>query len=411
MKKILILIVLVTTFISCESGQEETPVPNGPLISCEYFSNLKPTVLDYNEKGLNIGLTIEANMQTANVKSYSITYGVVGDLKKRTIESTQPLADNLNTILLDSLVCGLEYEIKATITTTDNTVCTSKLEYFTALKSFIPSPWCAAIFKNDTGYDRSFGVSINNKPYIIFQNNSFYSVEDESVLTQKSPFPLSGNTGVEYGIFTIGKYGYFKSSDSTDLYRYDSETNSWENLGTTNLYTYIKYFGGQVNDIGYLFDTRKSYRYDVSTNSFTQLSSYVEEEFINTFQTNLNIYAINKNFEIRRFNTSTGSWEYKATYPGNKSQSVVSFVINNKVYIGLAHNYHYPGHESFYDIYELNLDTNNWKQLASFPYAYDNAWGIGSVSTTNNSYIIYRNPFTAFSTFVWKFNPLEIIYK
>jgi hypothetical protein len=405
------MIMLATIFISCESSQEENPITDGPIISCEYFNNLKPAVLEYNLNGLNIGLTIEPNMQTATIKSYNIIYGVVGDSHKRTIESTKPLKDNLNSILLDSLVCGLEYEITATITSKDNIVCTSKPEYFNALKSFPPSPWCAASFKNDTGYDRSFGFSINNKPYVIFQNNSFYGIQDQSVLSQKASFPLSGNTGVEYAIFSIGKYAYFKSSNSVDLYRYDSDINSWENLGTTNLSTYIKYFGGQVNGIGYFFNTRNSYRYDVNTNSFALLSNYQEEEFINSFQTNSNIYAINKNFEIRKFNTSTGNWEYKATYPGKKSESVVSFVHNNKAYVGLAYNYHFPGNESFYDMYELNLETNNWKQLASFPYKFKNSWGIGSASTTNNSYIIYRNPLTSFTTMVWKFNPLEIIYK
>ncbi|PIF33380.1 hypothetical protein CLU81_3989 [Flavobacterium sp. 9] len=404
------MILLLTTFASCENSKDENPVPKGPQITCEYFGNLKPSILDYNANGLNIGIKIDADMQIDNVKSYEITYGVIGNDKKRTIQSLKPFSNNLNTIIADSLVCGLEYEITASFSTSNST-CLSTTEYFTSQKSYPASPWCAGIFKASTGYDRSAGITINNKPFIIFGNNSFYGIENQSVLSSKLPFPLHGNSGTDYAIFAIGKYGYFKSDDSANLYRYDSDTDNWENLGSTNIAAYAKYYGGSMNGIGYFFDNRNCYQYDIQNNTFTKLANYQQQEFINTFQTNSNLYVINKDLEILQFNSSNGNWEYLSTYPGNKSEDIVSFVYMNKAYIGLSHRYYSPNKVTNYDIYELDLDTKNWKQLASFPYKFSDAWGISGVSSQNNGYIIYRDESSDFPTYVWRFNPSEIVYK
>lgn len=404
------MVLLIIAFVSCDNSKDDNITDAQPQITCEYFSELKPDILEFSENGLNISLTIGTDIHFDNVKSYGFVYGLVGDSKRRVVEGSKPFSKTLNALIADSLICGLEYEITGELSI-GNSICLSKAEYFTAQRSYPSSPWCAGVFKSETGYDRSRGVSINNKPFVIFQNNSFYGVDDQSTLSPKASFPLSGNTGVEYGIFSIGKYGYFKSTDSNDLYRYDSEGNSWENLGVTNLYLYTKYFGGQLNGIGYFFNHRRSYQYDAVNNTFIELSNYQQQEFINYFQTKSNIYVINKDFEILKFNTSSGNWEYLSTYPGNKSEDIVNFVYMNKVYIGLSHNYHYPGYITHYDIYELDLATKNWRQLNHFPYKFNNAWGISSISSESKSYIIYRDLGSNFPTFVWSFNPSEIVYK
>lgn len=57
-----------------------------------------------------------------------------------------------------------------------------------------------------------------------------------------------------------------------------------------------------------------------------------------------------------------GNWSGIATFPGNARSGSVSFVINNKAYVGLGSS------GTFYqDLYEYNPITQSWRKMTNFP--------------------------------------------
>lgn len=374
-------------------------------ITCEIFSELFPVINENNEEAkLEI---LSPYYSFNNQQPFGFEYSVKGYSESNIITCTKKDFgySGFNTIISEYLICGLLYEIRAFVNI-DGKKCYSKEVIYSSNYSGT-LPWSAA-YSTKWGFDRTYGFSIKGKAYILFQNNSFYEINNESVLKTLKPFPLDGHTGIRYGGFSIGDYGYIKSNESKDLYRYNPETDVWTNLGNTGLDPSTHYFAGQVDGIGYFFNNNASYKYNQSTNTTSLLSKYNETIFINCFQTNSKIYVINTNYEILEFNEVDGSWKTIATFPGNKSDRIVSFVKNNKVIIGLSHRYHSPGRITYYDLYELNFDSMEWKELVSFPFAFRDSYGITGVSSEEFNYIVYRKDSYIM---VWEFDYDKIEYK
>lgn len=378
-------------------------------ISCEYFGELQPVLSGYTDSGLKVSIPIGTNYPLDSINSYGFTLQNLIDPKSSTIENGLPTSSSFDVIFADTLICGFDYQVSAFISFGDS-ICTSKQTFFKSEESFPDSPWCAGIFNQDTGFEKSYGISINGKAFVIFQSDSFYQIDNNAVLIPKSPFPIPGDTGVEYAIFTDGVYGYFKSSQSNDFFRYDSTNDTWTNLGPTGEYTNT-HLGGQLNGTGYIFDLFRSFKYDPENNAFQELSTYDLPRFISKFQTDSKIYVITEEFEILEFDESNGNWKHFDFYPGNKSEEIVSFMLKDKVYIGLSHRYFYPDKVTYYDMYEFDLDTKEWKEISQFPVEFSDAWGISSTSTEDQGYILYRKLNSEFPTYVWSFDPSKIVYK
>lgn len=386
-------------------SQGSSVIDYKPII-CEMFSELIPDINESNE-GVNINIYLPLYYSFNNQQSYGFEYNITESWETNTIPLSNELdISSFNTIMDENFICGLSYEIRGFVLI-NGEKCYSKKALFHSSYSKIPSPWCAT-YSRERGFDRTYGTSIKGKSYILYQNDAFYEINNESVLKPLKPFPLDGDTGVKYSIFSIENYGYFKSSNSRDLFRYNSETDEWTNLGNTGLKLYVQYYGGQLNGTGYFFDSNASYKYNQNTNTFNLLSEYQETRFINCFQTNSKIYVINSNYEILEFDEIDGSWKTITTFPGNKSDGIVSFVRNNKVIIGLSHRSHSPGKITHYDLHELNLDSKEWKELISFPYPFRDSFGISSTSSNEFNYIVYR---TFGYTMVWEFDYNKIEYK
>jgi len=380
-------------------------------LTCQFFVGSTPGLRDITSAGVTAFLEITPYVSYENVENYGfmIRTGASDDVQTITLPG-KPTPTNFMTQINENLVCGLPYDIRAYVTINAAT-CYSQPITFTPAASSEESPWCANIYNLDTGFDNSFGITIDRKPYIIFQSNSFFEIDTvESTLIRRSNFPLAGNTGTYYSMFSIGKSGYFKSTGTGDIYKYDSDAGTWTNLGNAGLPTDRYFFGGQVGGNGFIFNYSASYKYDPDTNTFNKLADYAEDIFLQTFQTRTALYAITSSYDIMVFEPVSGVWSKIATYPGNKSEWVVALVNKTKVYIGLSHRYFSPDRISYFDSYELDLLTNQWRELQTFPFEYVNSYNIASASAHNSAYTVYRNGYGEGTT-VWRFEPLNVVYK
>ncbi|WP_165750436.1 hypothetical protein [Cellulophaga sp. Z1A5H] len=397
LKKYWIIAVLLI-LSSCDSDDKV-------YLTCDIFEQLEPKISE-DENGVFVNIIFDAEILLNDIESYGFTYNIVGEREKTTIEGANLSSSTLNLLINDIFICGLEYEISGFITLGDS-ICTSSKTTFSTEKSYVAPPWCTTVFDIATrGSNFINGLSINGKSFILTEY--LYEITNQPSLIQRESFPLNSNTGTNYASFSIGKFAYIKSTDTKDLYRYNSEENNWINLRSTGLPSFTRYFfGGQLNETGYLFNHINSYQYDLENNTFVELASYQIPLIINKFQTNSAIYVINEDYEILEFNKSNGTWSYLTTYPGNKSNYVISFVSNNKAYIGLSYNYFSPG-INYSDIYELDLNTATWQKVVPFPTKLENSWTIGSAGNLDFGYMFYSKNG---KTVLWNFDYSKIVYE
>lgn len=405
----LILFLLIATLASCD--KEDNPIQKNP---CEFLAQLDTFDLDINGNELIVSISLQENFSFSEIDSIGITYQIEGQDQQVEIKyEIEPNVTDFKLRLNQNLICGFRYEFNFFIGRSSER-CNSKVFYFDSPTSSIKSPWCFNANPIESGYNNLFGIAIGNKKFVIFQNGSFFEVDPiESTLIPKKSFPILGNTGIHFTLFSEGKFGYFKSTQSEDLYRYDSANDTWMNYGIFDISTmYLnKYQSEMVDGNVYVFNSAFTYKFDIETKSLEKLAEHEENELMLSFKVKNNIYAITEYYNILRLNINTGSWTKISEYPGQKSDKIVAFVNNEKAYIGLSFRYNAPGMLTYLDLYELNVETLEWRQLKDFTPSIENVWNIGTVYTTDESYIIYRGLSTGFPAIVWKFNPNDIVYK
>ncbi len=406
---IVMLVIFILVDLGCSKSSTGPSVssPVSPFTSYD-FASILPEIGEYGEDGLHIYIDLPANSEALidSVEYWGIKYKANGYGGNYTKESTEIDSTHLSIVLDDNLIEDLEYSISAFISI-DGLKLYSASDTITVKETYPSSPWGLGL-SSQGSVDKIYGMEINGEAYIISCFGYFYKIENHKWVS-KNPFTLNGTTGISHATFSIGEYGYVKSSGRSVLRRYDPVTDSWEAITATSFYT-DEHLGAQLNGMGYIFDRNDCYKYNPELNIVTEFSNYDGHELINTFQTDTAIYAINSLFEILKFNEMDGTWEYLTTYPGNHSEWIVSFIHNDKAYIGLSSRYHYPGHENFNDMYELDLNTLEFRELSPFPYVINNSWTIINVSLNDYCYMVYQKSSYSYSSYVWKFEPDEIIY-
>lgn len=201
--------------------------------------------------------------------------------------------------------------------------------------------------------------------------------------------------------FSIDEYGYVLGGSvndvpANDFLRYDSETDTWENLedfpGPARSFSYgtargqkaYVGFGADVN-----FEVLKDFwEYDATTEEWTQLSSCpCAGRFHPAFiQLDEKIYVGmgNNNMGNQRdwweYDIATDTWEQKEDLPGLSRHHPFYFGIDNVAYVGFGHGNSVNGVVQVYnDFYKFDPETSEWTQLNDFP-------GEGRVAGTQFDY-------------------------
>jgi len=70
--------------------------------------------------------------------------------------------------------------------------------------------------------------------------------------------------------------------------------------------------------------------------------------------------------DLWEYDSKADSWTRKSDFPGAARVKAIAGVIGDKAYVGLGAVSAYEGHQ-FSDLWEYNMATDTWKQMASFP--------------------------------------------
>jgi N-acetylneuraminic acid mutarotase len=101
------------------------------------------------------------------------------------------------------------------------------------------------------------------------------------------------------------------------------------------------------------------------------------------------------------FNEQDGYWEDIADFPGEPRENAVTFVIGNKAYVGLGYNYDLNT-EELNDFWEYDSETNVWTQLSNFPSA---RYGSVAFAIDGYGYVGTGNDGKYFLSDFYKYDP------
>ncbi|SMO79321.1 hypothetical protein [Fodinibius sediminis] len=400
-------LLFILFFYSCESSE----VAERRFLTEDNFATLKPEITEVNEHGATFRLRMPFDKYPF-VQNYG--FSITSRDGRRMVEFSDQLnRSTFDTTMTTDLICGLRYRVSAFVEVEDEEYY-SKSQVFVSRGSANTKPWCGKeiVSKPSLGFDQTFGVIVNNTPHFIYQSGQFYSYDILNASLNELPSFQGGGgtTGRHYVAFSIDNIAYF-ASDETLSYRYDAISEEWELFGTITVPAYRggDMFGAAIQNTGYYFSSRYSYSFDPLTGESTKLADYNLNTFINSFHTDDAIYAVTENFHILRFNEVTGGWTKVAAYPGNKSDWIVTFVHDEKAYLGLSYRYHSPGKVAYYDLWALDLQSYEWQELPPFPYEYELEFthNITALSSKGSFFMFYDINADA-NSFVWTIDASEL---
>ena len=200
--------------------------------------------------------------------------------------------------------------------------------------------------------------------------------------------------------------GYINNSYKRDLWEYNPLSNVWAQKaslpagvkGRMHVATFV------INNKGYIvggalgpldgFETNETWEYDPLNDSWLQRSGIpVAREFATGFAINgkgyiamgLTVPAGIYLNDVLEYDPVANTWITKSnlTAPGqNLSRAKpISFVINNKAYIGTGHRIN-PGDIAYFkDLWEYDPSANTWIQKANFPPG-ERSTAVGFASST-----------------------------
>ncbi|WP_422349152.1 hypothetical protein [Flagellimonas sp.] len=426
-KPVLLALLFLTYSCSSDSASDEaTPTNENPdntssddepepttISFCEANDNLKPTIGAYSDQGLSIHLELPENLSLENAEEFGFTITRIYDSEEVKMDISQSATSDF-VLTIENLISGFDYEIVG-FATIEGSTCFSNPESITATRNYPMSPWSVVPSGIINRYN-SYGVTVDGNPYMLLQEGSFFLINEDGSVEQKSNFPKTGNTVSGYTIFDLEGSAYVKSAYHSDLYKYDPTLDTWEKV--TDILSNAGYFSGQLDGIGYTFDNSWSFSYTPGDSNFTFVGDeYYTTDLRSKFQTDTDIFIINREYEILQFDKTNGTFSVVANYPGNQidqnltNDDIVSFVQDNKAYIGLNLRYRDPGSVNFLDIYEFNLDTFEWKELQPFPVPFKSTSHIGQVDGKNYSYLFFNEGEFGLNGYVWRFDPTQVVYK
>lgn len=223
---------------------------------------------------------------------------------------------------------------------------------------------------------------------------------------ESTPLPAGTVTRNHPITFSIGQHGYYMTGYGSDdrvhkdVYRFDSESQTWEQLedfpGLARGFSY----GVEHNGIGYVgfglwFEGQSSaylndlWSFDPETEEWTQLPSCPCDGRRHPAL----VAANNKIFvglgdkpgenlkDWWEYNIETQEWRQLPDLPGLERHHPYYFAVDNDVYVGLGHGTRVDVHGKriYKSWFKWDTETDEWTQLNDFP-------GVGRVAGTQFSY-------------------------
>ncbi|GAB4143064.1 MAG: hypothetical protein Fur0041_18190 [Bacteroidia bacterium] len=193
--------------------------------------------------------------------------------------------------------------------------------------------------------------------------------------------------------FSVNGKGYVGTGVDTaerchkDLWEYDPFTDTW--MQKANLPGSVRRnaVGFTIGDKGYVglgIDTSDAslgnilkdfWQYNPMTNTWVQKADYPGAGgngvyFATAFSVDNKGYVCggkkgpsDYTNELWEYKPLTNSWTLRSNFPGGVRYQLISFVINDKAYIGLGTDYNIYRK----DIWRYNPGNNTWQQLSNFP--------------------------------------------
>ncbi len=227
--------------------------------------------------------------------------------------------------------------------------------------------------------------------------------------------------------------GFFNNTYKKDLWEYNPLSNTWALkaslpfgvLGRTHVATFV------INNKGYIvggalgplngFETNETWEYDPVNNSWLQRASIpTAREYATGFAINGKGYiAMGHTIptdtylnDVLEYDPVANTWITKSslTAPGQNLARAkpISFVINNKAYIGTGHRINIDDIAFFKDLWEYEPVANSWIQKADFPPG-ERTGSLGFASSTTGYVGTGLHHFNGQSQLMkdfWKYRPL-----
>lgn len=178
--------------------------------------------------------------------------------------------------------------------------------------------------------------------------------------------PPNVGTFQDTGDFTIGHKAYFTRLNTSQLWEYDADMDTWTQKNPMPFTTYFSWSGFSIEDKGYM----------KISNSGLSLNQFWE------------------------YTPATDSWVQKTPCPGYARLSSISFVQYNKGYIVCG--YGVGNHSDLTsEVWEYDPQSDNWLQLEDFPGS-SRRYSTG-ITMGNQCFVGTGTNGTNFNDF-WEFN-------
>jgi N-acetylneuraminic acid mutarotase len=192
--------------------------------------------------------------------------------------------------------------------------------------------------------------------------------------------------------FSIGEFGYVGCGVDTaeithnDLWQFDPVLNTWTQMASMPAVERRDAVGFAIGTKGYIgtgFTLDDSdlgeklndfWEYDPSDNSWSAIANYpggggdgisqstafvaLEKAYVACGKIGPDDYI----FELWEYNPITGNWTERTPFPGGDRYQLISFVIENKAYVGMG-----TDHDVYRkDMYEYDPTSNTWETKDDF---------------------------------------------
>ena len=353
--------------------------------------------------------------EVLNAGSYNVqSFGFVWS-------STNPAIENSDTIQVSApftegyfekevnygLAKGLNYSVRPFVVYNSITVYGNALS-FESLGS-LRNSWEKLNPQNADldGWSKSFGSSMNDKGFILFQSSDFFSYDPvENSFSRVRNFPISGNTRSKFISVTIGSSQYFFNNIDLNLYKYENDI--WTNLSNIPVRDnqFHRYFQGLSNGNSIMIlSSSESHEYNLTTNTWIARSLIPTSTGFSVGGTAMGskAYVLTSDKSIWEYDSDTHTWRLLTEYPGIIKDKIISFSLNNKIYFGISSD-DYIGEDNWLDkeLWSYDLTQDKWEAEDPFPSNLDPN-DIHYFFVNNKLYIGHEFEFHNYD--LWVFDP------
>jgi hypothetical protein len=239
----------------------------------------------------------------------------------------------------DFLTRGLEYRLRAFLTTGSDTIYGNNVKLFS--KGSAKTAWS---FKPDwvtlLGSLDVYGFSNSINGYLLGNYNYTYQFDPGSQSFWKiNEFPYGNAIGSGCTFASIDDVCYMYIGKTRGLYKL--ENGNWS-IQSTSPFSYDSnkgfHYGFGYNNQVFILNAYESYSYSPATNEWKPLSNIPLSTGTPVGGTQLNdkVYIITSNKNILEYDIQSNFWKAKTKYPGKSYNSIISFSYNNNIYFGLS---------------------------------------------------------------------------